>query len=72
MTKNTGFPKIISGKDLDYLEDMFQWNYGAYKNTCNSVSKVQDEEIKNILKKGAQLFDSNMTQILDIIGGKYE
>ena len=24
-------PNIITGKDLDYLSDMFQWNYGALK-----------------------------------------
>ena len=23
-------PNIISGKDLDYLSDIFNWNYGAY------------------------------------------
>ncbi len=22
---------ILTGKDLDYLSDMFQWNYGALK-----------------------------------------
>lgn len=24
-------PNIISGKDLDYLSDMFNWNYTGYK-----------------------------------------
>ena len=22
---------ILTGKDLDYLSDMFEWNYGVYK-----------------------------------------
>ena len=26
-------PNIITGKDLDYLSDMFNWHYSAYKNT---------------------------------------
>ena len=30
-------PYIITGKDLDYLSDMFSWNYGAYKSIYNSV-----------------------------------
>jgi hypothetical protein len=28
-------PTIITGKDLDYLSDMFNWNYHAYKNIYN-------------------------------------
>ena len=28
-------PDIISGKDLDYLTDAFNWNYNAYKKTVN-------------------------------------
>ena len=31
-------PNIISGKDLDYLSDMFSWNYGAYK--CTNLSLI--------------------------------
>lgn len=65
-------PSIISGKDLDYLSDMFDWNYGAYKNTYNSINSVNDEQIKNILNRGAELFDSNMKQIIGILGGNYE
>lgn len=65
-------PNIISCKDLDYLSDMFEWNYGAYKKTYNSIDKVDDEEIKEILKKGTELFKNNMEQILEILGGQYE
>ena len=31
----TEVPNIISGKDLDYLSDMFNWNYLAYKKMIN-------------------------------------
>ena len=24
-------PDMISGKDLDYLTDMYNWNYNAFK-----------------------------------------
>ena len=28
---------VITSKDLDYLSDMFEWNYSAYKGVCNDV-----------------------------------
>ena len=65
-------PYIIIGKDLDYLSDMFSWNYGAYKSIYNSISKVNDEEIKKILEEGSELFDENMNIVLDILGGTDE
>lgn len=65
-------PDIITGKDLDYLSDMFSWNYGAYKSIYNSISKVNDEEIKKILEEGSELFDENMNIVLDILGGTDE
>ena len=30
-------PNIITGKDLDYLSDMFNWNYSGYKEMFNSL-----------------------------------
>ena len=65
-------PYIITGKDLDYLSDMFSWNYSAYKSIYNSISKVNDEEIKKILEEGSELFDENMNIVLDILGGTDE
>lgn len=65
-------PDIITGKDLDYLTDMFNWNYGAYKSIYNSISYVQDEEIKKLLEEGSELFDENMNLVLDILGGTDE
>ena len=29
----------ITGKDLDYLSDMFQWNYCAFKKSCNEFCR---------------------------------
>ena len=62
-------PNIITGKDLDYLSDMFNWNYGAYKNTYNSIESVTDNEIKSLLEDASRLFDDNMNNVLDILGG---
>ena len=66
-------PNIITGKDLDYLSDMFNWNYGALKTTNSSIESVQNEEIKSILEEGFNLFDSNINEVLEILkGGNYE
>jgi len=45
-------PNIITGKDLDYLSDMFNWHYGAYKSTLNASNSVEDPELKQLLEKG--------------------
>lgn len=66
-------PNIITGKDLDYLSDMFNWNYGALKTTNSSIESVQNEEIKSILEEGFNMFDSNINEVLEILkGGNYE
>jgi hypothetical protein len=70
----TSVPNIITGKDLDYLTDMFNWNYNAYKNNVNSLEKINDEEIKQIVKKAIDLFNGSMMEVLSILasGGAHE
>lgn len=67
-------PNIISCKDLDYLNDMFNWNYGAYKNSYNASNSVIDEELSSMLKRASNTFYNNMSKILNIInnGGNNE
>lgn len=65
-------PDIITGKDLDYLSDMFNWNYGAFKNNYNSYDSITDEEIKDLIDEACELFDENMNLVLDIMGGTDE
>lgn len=67
-------PNIITGKDLDYLSDMFEWNYGALKRTNTGIECVEDEEIKNNLEKGYNLFKNNLNVIISILneGGSNE
>ena len=60
---------IISGKDLDYLYYMFNWNYGAYKSSYNSLECIEDEEVKKQVSLVADLFYNNMEEILDILKG---
>ena len=66
-------PNIITGKDLDYLSDMFNWNYGVLKTTNSSIESVSNEEIKSILEEAFNMFDSNINEVLEILkGGNYE
>ena len=67
-------PDIISGKDLDYLSDMFNWHYAAYKSTCNAINSVQDQELKSILEKSSNIFENNLNKVLNILsnGGSNE
>ena len=67
-------PNIISGKDLDYLSDMFSWNYGAYKSTFNASKSVNDPELKEMLDKASNLFYDSLNKILNILneGGNNE
>lgn len=65
-------PNIIAGKDLNYLSDMFNWNYIAYKCTYNNSNNVTDEEIKNMFERAVLLFENNMKSVLNILGGNNE
>lgn len=62
-------PNIITGKDLDYLSDMFSWNYGCLKSTNGAINAVQDQEIKELLNKAFNFFDDNLNSVLSILNG---
>ncbi len=60
-------PNIITGKDLDYLSDMFTWNYGAYKKSIACANQTENQEIKDVITKALQMFHDNMTTILNML-----
>ena len=67
-------PDIISSKDLDYLEDMFNYNYLGYKKIVNYIDMVNNLEIEETIEKAGNTFKENMNIILDILneGGTNE
>ena len=67
-------PNIITGKDLDYLSDMFNWNYGALKSNLNALNEVEDNEIKEIIERSTNMFKDSIMNILTILasGGANE
>ncbi len=69
MQNYTEVPNIITGKDLDYLSDMFNWNYSSYKKTINSKEQITDAEIFALLEEASGIFYNNLTKILNILQG---
>lgn len=65
--KYESVPDMISGKDLDYLADIFNWNYNAYKCTLNHAGLTEKEDIIQVLDKASDLFYSNMECMLSIL-----
>ena len=69
MQNYTEVPNIITGKDLDYLSDMFNWKYSSYKKTINSKQQITDAEIFALLEEASGIFYNNLTKILNILQG---
>ena len=67
-------PNIISGKDLDYLSDMFNWNYEALKKSKDFKDRTTDQEIIEMLRKACELFNSNLKEVISVLseGGSNE
>ena len=62
-------PYIITNKDLDYISDMFEWNFISYKKALEFGNRAQDEELKYAINKGSELFFNNLKQLLNILSG---
>lgn len=67
-------PNIITGKDLDYLSDMFNWNLSAYKKLSACLEQVEESDIKDIISRASEMFHNNTETILNILnqGGSNE
>ena len=63
-------PSMISTKDLDYLTDIFNWNYGSFKSVINMESEFTDKTLSKCARKVSDLFMNNMDTVLDILGGE--
>ena len=65
-------PNIISCKDLDYLSDIFNWNFTLSKKALHYSKEVKLENVKNICEKITILSSNNCYNIIEILGGNYE
>ncbi len=59
-------PDILTGKDLDYLKDMFGWHHSAYKLMVNSLDYINDSSVKDMFNECNKLFKENMDLISKI------
>ena len=62
-------PSIISGKDLDYLSDMFNWNFTTAKKALNYSNNVTDNEIKEELLNIFDMHKQICNSLLNILNG---
>ncbi len=60
-------PTMISGKDLDYLSDIYNWNFNACKLANHFEKEVQDGEIKELLEKIADMHKEHAKAVLNIL-----
>ena len=58
---------IITGKDLDYLSDIFMWNYNALKSSNFYSGYIEDDKLLNIYDEALELFDNNLNEVLNIL-----
>lgn len=60
-------PKMISTKDLSYLEDMFHWNFTAFKQLVHFSNEVENEEIQELFQGLSEMHYQHMSWILAIL-----
>ncbi len=60
-------PEILTGKDLDYLKDIFGWNHTAFKFCYNAVDDITDKDVRELFDYCNDIFYKNMTTVLDIL-----
>ena len=68
MNKMKNVPEnIITGKDLDYLSDVFSWNYNAWKQFNFYKGYLNDKELLKIYEDALEMFDNNLNTVLDVL-----
>lgn len=72
MNTNKKAPDILTGKDLEYLKDIFGWNYTLYKFGVNSIDYIDNQEIVKLFKECNNFFYDNMNTIIDILAKEKE
>lgn len=61
-------PVMISTKDLDYIKDMFGWNFTTSKVAYDFSEIATMDEVKQILLKVATIHKENCIKLLNILG----
>lgn len=64
---NSGTNVTMTGKDLGYLSDMFNWNLNAYHTICHFESMIQNEEFKTFACTLKQMHLSSCSTLVGVI-----
>jgi len=65
-------PKIISTKDMAYLNDIFEWNFNLSKKANHFSKEVSNERIRNFLIDISKMHADHCHIILNMLGDNYE
>lgn len=60
-------PAMITGKDLDYLSDIYNWNFNLSKLANNFANEVTDIEIKELFKKVSDTHKEHAKAVINIL-----
>lgn len=61
-------PKMISTKDLSYIEDMFNWHFTLAKKAYTYSTMVVDEEISAYLETISKEHEKICKKLIKILG----
>lgn len=62
-------PNILTSKDLDYLTDLFNWNFNAYKTSIHMSECIKDNEFKKVIDESNKIFCDSMNDVISILEG---
>ena len=67
-------PNILTGKDMDYLSDMFEWNVSSLKFANQFVNDIENQDIRDVLQEAYQTHQENLYDVIRAIeeGGQNE
>lgn len=60
-------PKMISTKDLDYICDMFNWNFTACKKAYHFAQECTDKDVANILNEAAAMHKEHCQFLISLL-----
>jgi len=60
-------PKMISTKDLSYIEDMMNWNLVYSKKSHMYKNMVKNKEIKKFISEIAKMHTTHYNSLLEIL-----
>ena len=64
-------PKMISTKDLSYLEDLFSWSFTSVKVAKHFSKEVKDQEIQDAILQFEGIQKNICLTVLNILKGEF-